>query len=53
MQGQAVWEVLLQLAVREGMDALVDCGALLAGTSNRWVGRAASALGVGVQGGDR
>eukprot|EP00887_Chlorella_sp_A99_P004660 scaffold4.g4660.t1 len=36
--GEPVWEALLRFAVREGLDALLDCGALLAGTSNRRVG---------------
>jgi hypothetical protein len=32
---QPVWEALLKFAVANGVDALVDCGALLAGASNR------------------
>ena len=34
---QPVWEALLQFAVSNGVDALVDCGALLAGASNRCI----------------
>lgn len=36
---EVVWRALLHFAVREGVDALVDCGALLAGTSNRSAGQ--------------
>ena len=35
LQGEPVWQALLQFAVCEGLHSLVDCGALLAGTSNR------------------
>lgn len=34
-EGMALWEALLRFAVERRLDALVDCGALLAGTSNR------------------
>ncbi|GIL75394.1 hypothetical protein Vretifemale_5196 [Volvox reticuliferus] len=33
--GRPLWRVLLDTALRERMHALLDCGALLAGTSNR------------------
>jgi hypothetical protein len=33
----AVWQGLLSFAVEQRVDALVDCGALLAGASNRLV----------------
>ena len=33
--GQHGWEALLNLAVARGLDAILDCGALLAGTGNR------------------
>jgi hypothetical protein len=29
------WKALLEFAVEQGVDALLDCGALLAGGSNR------------------
>ncbi|GAB4822814.1 hypothetical protein N2152v2_009860 [Parachlorella kessleri] len=32
---EPVWDALLHFAVHEGLDALIDCGALLVGTSNR------------------
>ena len=32
---EPVWKALLQFAVDEAVDALLDCGALLAGASNR------------------
>ncbi|PRW58669.1 hypothetical protein C2E21_2704 [Chlorella sorokiniana] len=34
-QGTPFWEVLLRFAVQEGVDAVIDCGALLAGVSSR------------------
>ena len=34
-EGQPPWEALLRFAASEGLDALIDCGALLAGTTNR------------------
>ncbi|KXZ49831.1 hypothetical protein GPECTOR_19g282 [Gonium pectorale] len=33
--GPPVWQVLLRAAVQQGAAALLDCGALLAGTTNR------------------
>jgi hypothetical protein len=30
-----MWQALLRFAVDERLDALIDCGALLAGTTNR------------------
>ncbi|GLC35571.1 thioredoxin-disulfide reductase [Pleodorina starrii] len=33
--GRPLWRVLLDTALAEGVDALLDCGALLAGASNR------------------
>ncbi|GLC49187.1 thioredoxin-disulfide reductase [Pleodorina starrii] len=33
--GRPLWRVLLDTALVEGVDALLDCGALLAGASNR------------------
>ena len=36
VQGEQVWQALLQFAVAERLDAVIDCGALLAGTSNRY-----------------
>lgn len=35
LQGTPVWEALLRFAVQQGVDAVIDCGALLAGVSNR------------------
>lgn len=32
-----IWQKLLDMAVFESMDAVLDCGALLAGASNRQV----------------
>ncbi len=34
--GTPLWQSLLALALAKGYDALLDCGALLAGVSNRW-----------------
>lgn len=31
-----MWQALLRLAVERSVDAVLDCGAQLAGTSNRW-----------------
>lgn len=31
-----MWKVLLRFAAVNGVDAVIDCGALLAGASNRW-----------------
>lgn len=33
--GEPAWQALLRLALELGLHALIDCGALLAGTSNR------------------
>ncbi|KAL4434355.1 hypothetical protein ABPG75_000796 [Micractinium tetrahymenae] len=33
-EGEPVWQALLRLAVARGVDAVLDCGAQLAGTSN-------------------
>ena len=33
-----MWQALLSLVAESRLDALLDCGALLAGTSNRWAG---------------
>jgi hypothetical protein len=33
---EPVWEALLRFAVQEQVDAVIDCGALLAGTKYRW-----------------
>lgn len=35
--GQPLFQALLELAVAEEVEAVVDCGALLAGATNRWV----------------
>ncbi len=35
--GKPLWEVLLDRALEQGLDALLDCGALLAGVGNRSV----------------
>lgn len=35
VQGEPVWQALLRLAVERRVDAVLDCGAQLAGTSNR------------------
>ncbi len=42
-----MWRQVVELAVGRGLDALIDCGALLAGTTNRCVG--ASSLSVRVR----
>lgn len=34
--GKGVWQVLLDDAVSQEADALMDCGALLCGVSNRY-----------------
>ena len=48
------WQVLLQFALGIGMDAIIDCGALLAGTSNRCVGwGGVGRKGCGVAGSER
>ena len=33
--GKPLWQVLLDSALGQGLDALLDCGALLAGVGNR------------------
>jgi hypothetical protein len=35
--GKPVWQLLLDFALQHKLHALLDCGALLAGTTNRWV----------------
>ncbi len=35
VQGQPVWQALLDHALKQGLDAVLDCGALLVGVSNR------------------
>jgi hypothetical protein len=36
LQGpKPLWQALLDMALAQGYDALLDCGALLAGVSNR------------------
>jgi hypothetical protein len=33
--GKPLWQLLLDSALEQGLDALLDCGALLAGVGNR------------------
>ena len=35
LQDEPTWEALLRFAVDQGLDAIIDCGALLAGATNR------------------
>jgi hypothetical protein len=44
-EGRPQWQVVLDLAVPLKLHALLDCGALLAGATNRWVASCSSCYG--------